>query len=154
MFLPFGSNAQDFLLASSADSIRDFYLVDKKIKDVPYYKNYREIWIKILPGPRKKSLFKKDKLATLKDLDLPTKGYDNYSHSLQRWVIDTASEKYTILDYVDYNETGNVLDSESTEIYSWENIVPGSVAESIYESIKYLDIISKLKRSIKKGVAP
>lgn len=68
---------------------------------------------------------------------LPTKGYENFSHSLSLHEIDCNSENKEIISFVDYDNEGKVLStfSISKEEINMEPVVPGSIMDALYKVV-------------------
>jgi hypothetical protein len=64
---------------------------------------------------------------------LPTKGYENFSHSLSLYEIDCNSENMEIISFVDYDNEGKVLStfSISKEEVNMEPVAPGSIMDAL-----------------------
>lgn len=57
------------------------------------------------------------------------------TYTLQRGIYKHPSKEYSIQAFIEYDENGNVVDSNSRSYTSYRPIAPGTMAEIIYYSI-------------------
>ena len=114
----------------SAGSTRDLYYSYglKTIRRLPG--NVVRVWIKATlkddSGGGKSEFLKNRRIQGLR-----TFGYENYARTLELHEYDCSKGEVRVLSQIDYDETGNVLDSTSYRKPAWDYIVPDSVGESI-----------------------
>lgn len=62
----------------------------------------------------------------------PTDGYENFSYTLKLREYDCQNRKTALVNTVDYNDQGKVLDLFQPEPKIWRNIIPESAGELLY----------------------
>jgi len=76
---------------------------------------------------------RKEKIEIIKksDLDKSIK-YQKFDHYLSLWEIDTVNKQKRLKELKDYDDKGNVLDSNVYKDREWKEIKPNSVFDKLY----------------------
>ena len=76
---------------------------------------------------------RKEKIEIIKksDLDKSIK-YQKFDHYLSLWEIDTVNKQKRLKELKDYDDKGNVLDSNVYKDREWKDIKPNSVFDKLY----------------------
>jgi hypothetical protein len=76
---------------------------------------------------------RKEKIEIIKksDLDKSIK-YQKFDHYLSLWEIDTKNKQKRLKELKDYDDKGNVLDSNVYKDREWKDIKPNSVFDKLY----------------------
>lgn len=74
---------------------------------------------------------KSDFLRNRRAQSLPTSGYEDYSHGLELNEYNCATGQGRVLARIDYDATGNVIDSLQYKMPSWTYVVPDSIGDSL-----------------------
>ena len=76
---------------------------------------------------------RKQKIEIIKksDLDKSVK-YQKFDHYLSLWEIDTKNKQKRLKESKDYDDKGNVLDSNAYKDREWTDIKPNSVFDKLY----------------------
>lgn len=77
----------------------------------------------------------------LRNQGFPTDGYQGFSYTLKLREYDCQNRRTALLNTVDYDDKGKVLDSFQAETKVWRNIIPESSGELLYTII--CDIVNK-----------
>ena len=92
---------------------------------------YITAWIKIKPNAQGI----KNELATRKQQNVSTAGFENLNYSLLQSILgyDSASGKmvYKNISYTDYDKNGKILDTQTYPNESFDDVIPKSTGETI-----------------------
>lgn len=74
------------------------------------------------------ALFRESKIKARRQSGLSTEGFDDLSYELSLYQFDCKNDRMRILEFVDYNETGQVIDrfGSNTPDVQWSRVVPES----------------------------
>ncbi len=63
-----------------------------------------------------------------------TKGYDRWGYTLTQYEVHCSQQRYRILTWADYRQSGDKLDS-GTPAGDWQDIIPDSLAETMLKKM-------------------
>ena len=139
-FCCFVSVAQFKFLAAPKDSASAYYYKSntlKRGKSRIENLKYTELWLKRTCNSGKMDVFRKNEIAKRKEHKLKVDGYKDYTYSLMRWQFSCETKKCRIIQSLDYNSKGVILDSflkKDLEV-DWDTIDPASMAEKVMEFV-------------------
>ena len=94
------------------------------------YGAYIEAWISQKATKGHIVEFRQLMIKSLKAGKFKTAGFDKYTETKNKIIIDCANQRYKLLESIDYDNDGSVLDSYTKDEYEakWNDVVPGTVS--------------------------
>lgn len=76
-----------------------------------------------------------EKIKLLKKFGGQTKGYEDYSYTVNLFELDCKSKKQRVISVKDYDSQGNTLETATMENSPWDYVPPGTIAESLFKAV-------------------
>jgi hypothetical protein len=120
----------DWRLVTTANSSVFFYGTGTKRRTAD---DTMQVWIKEVPNPaiqNNPTDFRFERTEERRKLNLSLEGFDKYDRSMMLYECNCFEGKIRMLSFVDYNDTGQVLDTSDSPL-QWQHVVPDSLGSGV-----------------------